>query len=425
MTVTVNSKNRINEPITISAPPSKSIAHRLLILASLSDNPTQIICRGTSDDIERTTECVNSMGADIKRGNDPDVISVKPISKPYRSSCTMDAGESGSTLRFLIPVLGALGISAKIKMHGRLPERPLEPLKSELIRHGMAIERTESDILSVSGKLSPGVYTIDGGVSSQFISGLLFALPMIGNSEINITGRIESLPYIEMTTDALSGFGNTPINTGHGFIIDKTGFTSPGTQHVEGDWSGAAFMLCAGALSEAGIEVTGLNHNSRQGDMKVIELLRRFGAQISQTEAGYSVKKGTLKAIDIDAGDIPDLIPILSVIAAAAEGKTCVYNAARLRIKESDRLAAVSSMLSALGADIEESDDTLIINGGKKLHGGKVNGYADHRIVMSAAAASILTDEDVTITDPNAISKSYPDFWNDFSKCGIEIHKEQ
>ena len=250
MIVTVNTKNRNIQPVTISAPPSKSVAHRLLILAALADKPSQLIRRGTSDDIERTADCLNSMGAEIVRLDNSDVISVKPLQKPYISKCTLNVGESGSTLRFLIPVLGALGISAEIHMAGRLPDRPLEPLASELISHGMSIGKTVREVLNVSGQLAPGKYTIDGGVSSQYISGLLFALPMLGDSEIDITGNIESLPYIEMTVDVLNLFGNHPKNTGHVYIITDKGFVSNGIQTVEGDYSGAAFMLCAGALTE-------------------------------------------------------------------------------------------------------------------------------------------------------------------------------
>jgi len=425
MIVTVNTKNRNIQPVTISAPPSKSVAHRLLILAALADKPSQLICRGTSDDIERTADCLNSMGAKIVRLDNSDVISVKPLQKPYISKCTLNVGESGSTLRFLIPVLGALGISAEIHMAGRLPDRPLEPLASELISHGMSIGKTVREVLNVSGQLAPGKYTIDGGVSSQYISGLLFALPMLGDSEIDITGNIESLPYIEMTVDALNLFGNHPKNTGHGYIITDKGFVSNGIQTVEGDYSGAAFMLCAGALTENGITVTGLNPVSRQGDMKVVELLREFGADITIDDSGVTAKRGKLRGIEIDSGDIPDLIPVLSVIAASAEGKTHIKNAGRLRIKESDRLAAVASLLGALGASVEEGSDYLTINGGKKLHGGKVEGFGDHRIVMSAAVASLLTDDDVTITDAQAISKSYPEFFADFEKCGIYVKKEQ
>ena len=228
-----------------------------------------------------------------------------------------------------------------------------------------------------------------------------------------------------MTVDALGEFSNHPHNTGHGFIINKTGFKSPGTHRVEGDWSGAAFMLCAGALTESGIEVTGLNPNSRQGDKKTVEILRQFGADVKQTVNGFVSKTGNLNGIEIDAGDIPDLIPILSVAAAAANGTTHIYNAARLRIKESDRLAAVSDMLTALGAQVEEGEDSLTIHGGRRLHGGSVNGVNDHRIVMSAAVASIISDGAVTVTDAEAISKSYPEFWSDFNKCGAEIYKEQ
>ncbi len=423
MTVTVNAKNITKNTPIIAAPPSKSVAHRLLILAALADKPTEIVCRGTSDDIERTTDCLNAMGAEIVRIDGSDVISVKPITAKSTEICKLNAGESGSTLRFLLPVLGVLGLTAEIKMAGRLPERPIEPLASELMRHGMKIERTSPDALTVSGRLDSGKYTIDGGISSQFISGLLFALPVIGNCEIEITGKTESLPYIEMTLDAMREFGVVPTKTSTGFKIGVEKFKSTGRKAVEGDYSGAAFILAAGALTDSGIAVGGLNPTSRQGDMKIIDKLREIGANITVGET-VTARKGDLRGIEIDAVDIPDLVPILSVIASAAEGETRIVNAGRLRIKESDRLAAVSAMLRELGADVTEGDDYLTIRGGKPLKSGKVNGCRDHRIVMSAAVASLICYGEVTITDAEAISKSYPDFFDDLEKCKISVRKE-
>ncbi len=401
----------------VCAVPSKSQAHRALICAAFANSATSVFCPSTNDDIEATAACLTALGAEIEYTDS--AYHVTPVTAvPERAS--LDVGESGSTLRFLLPVVGALGSRCEIKMHGRLPERPLFPLDSELVRHGMSIVK-HGDTLVCDGRLTSGEYTIDGGVSSQFVSGLLFALMLLpGESTLTVTGEVQSVDYIKMTLEAMRKFGADVKETGNIYTVngDKS-LSSDGDVKVDGDWSSAAFWLCAGAISDKKITLSGMNTHTSQGDKRVCDVLERFGCKIStDTDGIYCTAVDGLKPTVIDGADIPDLIPVLSVVAAVSDGETVVKNAERLRLKESDRLAATASALTALGADIKATDDGFIINGVKRLHGGQVDGALDHRIVMSAAVASIVCDGEVVITDAEAVSKSYPDFWRDFSALG-------
>ena len=376
---------------TIPAIPSKSMAHRLFICATLADGETEVECQGTSKDIEATRACLAAM----------------------QSGCRLPCGESGSTLRFLLPVAAALGLDAEFHMEGRLPQRPLHPLDEQLTAHGVTLTRPQPDILKISGKLAPGEYTLPGDVSSQYISGLLFALPLLdAPSTLTVTGKIESGPYIEMTLDALRQFGIHVTIEENVFHIPACGYRSPGKAVVEGDWSNAAFWLCAGALGKP-VTVTGLDPNSLQGDKAIFELLAAFGAETKQEGDTYTVSPAPLKALEIDAAAIPDLVPVLSVVAAAAAGTTRIYNAQRLRLKESDRIASVKAMLEALDASVEETADGLLIHGGMPLSGGTVDSCNDHRIAMAAAVASVICQNPVTVLGAEAVEKSYPDFWSD------------
>jgi 3-phosphoshikimate 1-carboxyvinyltransferase len=314
----------------------------------------------------------------------------------------------------LLPVAAALGLEADFKMEGRLPDRPLAPLDEQLTAHGVRLSRPCRELLHVSGQLEPGDYVLPGNVSSQYISGLLFALPLLqGTSTLTVTGKIESAPYIAMTLDALKQFGVQPECHGNVYTVSPTAYRSPGTAVVEGDWSNAAFWLCAGALSGP-VTVTGLNPDSLQGDRVVADLLAQFGASITQKGTACTAAPGPLRGIDMDAAPIPDLIPALAMVAAAAQGTTTIRNAARLRLKESDRLAAIVRLLRDLGGQAETTADTLIIHGGNPLTGGTADSCGDHRIAMAAAIAAVLCEGPVTVTGAEAVNKSYPDFWNDF-----------
>lgn len=397
----------------IEAIPSKSHAHRLLICAALADKPTVIRCTKSNDDIDATSRCLASLGAVINY--DGKNFHIKPIEKAVNNA-ELDCGESGSTFRFLLPVVSALGVNAKFLLKGRLPNRPLSPLYDELVRHGETLSAQGSNPFEISGKISGGEYSFAGNVSSQFTTGLLLALPITNEkSKIILDGKIESRPYIDMTIDALACFGISVGEEGGTFSIDKCRFVSPDYCSAEGDWSNAAFMLACGAFSQKGVTVRGLNMKSTQGDLAVVDILSRFGAICTFGKDSVTVCHSPLHGIDIDAANIPDLVPVLSVVASVAEGETVIRNCARLRLKESDRLLTVSTFLSDLGADIKIVGDSLVIHGKEKLRGGTVSSYGDHRIAMSAAVASTVCENDVTIENSEAVSKSYPSFFEDFA----------
>ena len=398
----------------VKIPASKSQAHRLLICAALGQGETVIECDGLSADITATVACLNALGADICQAEDGR-LRVRPIGKVPAGLCHLYCGESGSTLRFLLPVCGALGAEAVFHMEGRLPQRPLAPLDAELASHGMTL-RQENDLLYCSGQLQSGDYELPGNVSSQYISGLLLALPLTeGESRLNVTGSIESEAYITMTEDALALAGIRLERSGWCYRIPgaQRG-TLPEALQVEGDFSNAAFFLCMGALSDKGLTIEGLNPASHQGDRAVLDILRSFGAQVEQREGSFAVRKGLLQGITIDAKPIPDLIPVLSVVAALAQGETQIINAGRLRLKESDRLRSTTALLTALGADIQELEDGLVIHGKARLSGGSVDSCGDHRIAMAAATAACGCTGDISLSGSQAVDKSYPRFWEDF-----------
>ncbi|MBQ1264433.1 MAG: 3-phosphoshikimate 1-carboxyvinyltransferase, partial [Oscillospiraceae bacterium] len=321
----------------IDIPSSKSQAHRLLICAALSAAPVSLSLRGLSQDILATCDCLRALGADI-REQDGGLL-VTPIRDVPKTEVLLPCRESGSTLRFLLPVCGMLGVSATFCCEGRLAQRPLSPLDEELCAHGMQITQNGNQILC-QGKLTAGDYTLAGNVSSQFFTGLLLALPHLqGESTLCVTGKLESAPYIAMTGRALElcGVQIMPVKNGWRIAGGQT-LHLPSFLTVEGDWSNAAMFLCGGALSEHGVKVRGIRTDSVQGDRAVCTLLQRFGANVNARDFTVTVSKGTLHGIEIDASQIPDLIPVLSVVAACAEGETRIYNAARLRLKESDRI---------------------------------------------------------------------------------------
>lgn len=407
----------------IQAISSKSAAHRILICAAFADKPTVIRCDRTNKDITATAECLSALGAQIKYENP--YFYVEPISTP-KSNVSLNCNESGSTLRFLLPVVSALGISAELNMRGRLPERPLSPLYEELIGHGAILSHQGSNPLKCEGKLVGEEYRIRGDVSSQYISGLLFALTFSGEGgRLIIEGKTESAPYVNMTVDALRIFGAEPTKTDYGYSIAKGArLISPTRIDVEGDWSNAAFPLCMGAIGGS-VTVCGLSQDSHQGDAKIVDLLREFGADVQVSGDEYTVSGGKpLHGIDIDASQIPDLVPVLATVAAISEGKTTIRGAARLRLKESDRIESVCSMLSSLGADVRATDDGLVIYGKSRLCGGTVDSFNDHRIAMSAAVASVATENGVAVSGAECVEKSYPDFWNDIEAyLSISIKK--
>ncbi len=381
---------------TVAAPPSKSTAHRLILLGALSDNPEVGKLYGINRDVDSTLSCMEAL-----------------LSGSAEAAVDLYPGESGSTLRFLLPLVGVLRKNAVFHLEGRLPERPLSPYAEELEAHGMRIEK-DGALLYASGALQSGGFRLPANVSSQYISGLLMALPFLpGDSTLRLSGRVESENYIHLTENVLSQAGIV-------WHRDGWNYTVPGNQKaalygpfsVEGDWSGAAFFLCLGALSEGGITVTGLDLQSTQGDREILEILKRFGATVSCAEDSVTVRKQRLLGIRLDASGIPDLVPTAAVVAALSEGETVIYNAKRLRLKESDRLKATAELICSLGGSAEETEDGLRILGRQFLTGGTVNTYRDHRIAMAAAVAAAGALSPVRIPDAECVEKSYPAFFH-------------
>lgn len=418
MKVTVKPYRRTGK---VSIPSSKSQMHRLLITAALSSRPSYIEFDGLSNDIAATIDCLNALGADI-RLNDSNTVYVRPVTRVPDDLCHLYCKESGSTLRFMLPVVGMLGARAVFHMEGRLPQRPLAPLDALLTEHGMTLQPEEGGLLYCSGQLTGGNFSVPGNISSQYISGLLMALPHLEeDSDLQITGTVESKAYITMTEDVLR-IGEIRLEkSGNDYHIPGSQKGSmPEYNKAEGDYSNAAFFLCIGALSKEGVLVEGLNPDSSQGDKAVLDILKNFGAEVTAKEEGIFVRGGNLRGITIDAAPIPDLIPVLSVVASAAAGTTEVIHAGRLRLKESDRLTSTTQTLLTLGADIRELEEGLIIQGKASLDGGCISSFGDHRIAMSAAVASCVCTKDVVIQGSECTNKSYPRFWEDFGDLEAE-----
>ncbi len=400
---------------TVAAIPSKSEAHRLLLCAALGRGPVRFACPGTSRDIEATAACLRALGAGVSW--DGAAFTVTPAAVPA-GAVSLPCGESGSTLRFLLPVAGALGAEGRFLREGRLPDRPLGPLAEQLCAHGMTL-RDDGPDLCFSGRLRGGDFALPGNVSSQYLTGLLFALPLLPEGgTLRVTTALESTGYLDLTLRTLRRCGLRIEDIPGGWRI-------PGGQRpalpagcaVGGDWSNAAPFLCAGAIS-GGVTVTGLDLRSAQGDRAVLDVLRRFGAKVEASDEAVTVTPGPLRGCRIDGREIPDLIPVLCAVAAAAAGDTVIEHAGRLRLKESDRLAAVARLLRDLGGSVDERPDGLDVHGTGALRGGTVDTAGDHRMAMTAAVCSLLCPAGVTVPGAECTEKSYPGFFRDWAALG-------
>ncbi len=383
----------------VLAPSAKNISHRMLICSALADGTSVIKNLLECDDTAATAGILTAMGAKITKENDDTVV--QGIGKKANRQIFADCFESGSTLRFLIPVAAALGCDSIFSGRAKLPERPITPYFTELSKKGIVFE-TKTMPYKFSGQLKAGTYTIAGDISSQFISGLLFALPLLdGDSEIVITTPLQSKSYVDITVKALNDFGVIVEKTDKGFFVKgKQKYKSCNT-FVEADMSNAAFYVVANAIG-SNIEIDGLNKDSMQGDKAIIDIVEQ--------------SKGT--AFDVDASQIPDIVPILAVLATFSKGVSHITNCGRLRLKECDRLAVTAQELNKLGAKITENSDSLTIEGVDSLHGGICDAYVDHRIAMSLTIASTRATEPVIINGAECVSKSYPKFFEDFKSLG-------
>ena len=393
----------------VNSPSSKSFAHRILISAFLSGSEITIKNVGKSVDASVTLNALKTLGATVTECEDKVII--KKGELPTKK-VVIDCKESGSSLRFLLPVVSALGVNVEFTGAKRLLERPIKELVDTLNEHGADIVG-----LTVNGKLQRGEYIVDGSISSQYITGLLLALSSVeGESEVIIKGRLVSQPYVDITLAVLSEVGVWFEKTERGYKI-KGGYKPKTLEFtVEGDWSGASFMLALGAIGKQ-VTVKGLNANSVQGDRKILEILKNFGAIIEVSENAVTVKGGNLKGVTVDMENVPDLVQIVSVVASYASGKTTLVGVDRLRLKESDRIKAVIDSLSVVGINAEYNNNSITIFGGKP-NGSVVDGGNDHRTVMSAVVMASFAKGESLVLGGQAINKSYPDFIKDYQKLG-------
>lgn len=393
---------------TVFAPPSKSFAHRYIIAAFLSGKKCVIENAGGSDDVNATIGALKSLGGIIERKGETVIVSGRsPV-----VHAVVDCKESGSTLRFLLPIAAALGIDAFFTGSGRLMFRPIDDLARSIEGHGAVISGHET-----RGKLKSGVYYLDASLSSQFVTGLLFALSATeGESEIVLKGEKVSKGYIDITLSVLKEFGVKIEETATGYNVSG-GYNPPEKVTVEGDWSGAAFPLAIGALTGC-VTVKNLKYPTLQSDGAIVEILRKFGAEVSVSGDAVTVKKSALNGIDgINCQDFPDIAQVICSVAAFANGKTQLTGVNRLKIKESDRIAAIINTLESCGIQAEYNGNALTVHGGTPK-GGTFDGGKDHRTVMSAAVIGAAADGVSTITQAEYCAKSYPDFFEDIKRLG-------
>lgn len=412
----------------VKIPPSKSMAHRAIICAALSDGLCIIENIDYSDDIIATIDAMNSLGAKIVKHKDYlEVIGAYGSDEKLQETRVIDCNESGSTLRFLVPISLLFKGSSKFIGRGNLGKRPLTTYYNIFERQGIEYSYEEGNLnLVINGELKAGTFEVEGNVSSQFITGLLFTLPLLKeDSKIIITTEMESKGYIDLTLRAMNDFGVEIINNNYReFIIKGNQKYNSRNYRVEGDYSQAAFFLCADSLGND-VLCKDLDLNSLQGDKEVIDILERMNVVFNANDIGVKgTTNGKLSSTVIDGSQCPDIIPVLTSVAALTKGTTEIINAGRLRIKECDRLTAVTSELNKLGAKIIEKEDGLVVTGVEKLQGGvEVWSHKDHRIAMTLAIASTRCEEPIVINDYECIAKSYPNFFEDFKALGGNIHE--
>ena len=412
----------------VKIPPSKSLSHRAVIAAGLSGGECAIDNISMSEDIIATCEIMEKLGVKIKQFPNNLVICGKgkiQIACDGTLSNELQCNESGSTLRFLIPIAMLTGEKIIFKGKSKLVQRTLKPYYEIFDKQNIKYTTKNGCLpLTIDGSLRPGIFELRGDVSSQFITGLIYALPLLnGDSTIKITRSIESIGYIDLTLDVLSKFGIKVENNNY------KEFKIKGNQHfvkrdyrVEGDFSQASFYLAAGVLGGE-IECSDLNMESLQGDRVILDIIKNMGGKITIEDGIIRASKSDLKGTVIDASQCPDLVPIVAVLGALSEGTTEIINAARVRIKESDRLKAMATELNKIGAEVIEREDSLVIHGKPWLKGGIVSSWNDHRIAMAMAIASIRCTQKLTIEDSGAVKKSYPEFYEDFKRLGGKVNE--
>jgi 3-phosphoshikimate 1-carboxyvinyltransferase len=422
MEVTVENTDHLEG--AVSAPPSKAYTHRMLIAASLSNGTSKISNPLISDDTQATLEAVKALGAETELHENCWTIHGKE--KLKTPDHPIDCRESGSTLRFMIPV-AALAPGPSTFLFGvSFERRPVVPLLESLRELGVesAVQRSGSSVIVRGGGIRGGKTSIRGDISSQFISGLLFACPRAKeDTEIVVTTKLESKGYVEMTLEVLVKHGfEGAVNPDLSCLwIPSNQSYMPCDHTVPGDFSSAAFLLAAAAVTSSRVTVNHLEYQTAQGDRAILGILQDMGAAVKIGDNFVEVEGNQLSAVDVDAKDIPDLVPVCAVLACYAEGTSEIYNAKRLRYKESDRLDSVSTELKKMGADITVNEDGLTINGGYPLHGAPVDPHNDHRIAMACAVAALGAEGETKIQNIECINKSYPQFFSDLRVLGADV----
>ena len=386
---------------TVEAISSKSFAHRFLILASVSDTDTKIIINEFSNDIMTTIDCLRNLGVEIDINENE--VTVHP-SFFQKDVSDINVNDSGSTLRFLLPLVSFLSQKTNVKCTGRLQDRPIKELMDQLKLSGLTFSEDKLPF-TVDGTFHKIDFEFPGDVSSQYISAIMMIAPLIGGCEIKLTSLLESTGYIKITQECLRLFGVDSEILFDKVIVKPGALKSPGKIIVEGDWSNAAFFLCANELG-ADINVQNLNMVSVQADRKIVELLEKINKNRDYCE--------------IDISQTPDLFVILAVVLSQKCDKSVIKNAKRLRLKESDRIQSTYDMLTSFGVNCEIEGDNLVIYK-SEMKPAVVNSCDDHRIVMAAAIASIITKE-VEIKDWQAVNKSYPSFFEEIERLGSDVN---
>ena len=414
---------------TLLIPPSKYMAHRALICAGLSRGESIIDNVSLNDDIRATIGALTVLGAAVDMRDRADypgrnTLVIRGTGIPESRNREIDCGESGSTLRFILPVCCLQEGDTVLTGRGRLPRRPLDQYITPFSRQGIMIQRLGEDTLplQVQGTLQPGAYELPGHVSSQFVTGLLFALPLLSaDSDIYITSPLESRAYVDMTVSVMEQFGiviEQPERYAHYHIPGAQSYKSASLA-IEGDWSQAAFWMAAGVLGEE-IGIRGLSPQSIQPDREIARIL---SSHVEYRDDFLLIHPGRVSDFRVDVSQCPDLAPVLAALASVSMGESQIFNAARLRIKESDRLAAIAEGLGKLGAIITQSPSSLRILGKPILRGSRVRSWNDHRIAMALAAVSPRVEGEMIIEGADAVNKTYPGFWDDFKALGGEIHE--
>jgi 3-phosphoshikimate 1-carboxyvinyltransferase len=400
----------------IKVPASKSMAHRALISASLAKGTSIISNVIMSEDIMTTINALKHIGAKFEIKDT--TITVTGVKRLKYDNDPVFCNESGSTIRFLIPIFSLTNKEVTFTGKESLLKRP-QTIYEKIFSHDQNYFKKHKDRIVVKGSIKAREYTIDGSISSQFFSGLMFSLPLLKeDSTIYIDGELESKSYIDLTIEVLQHFGIEIQQIKNGYFIEGNQSYQATNYRIEGDYSQAAFFLVGGILN-GNIKLLDLDHESNQGDSIIVSIIKRMKGRIIYTENGFVTESSQTYGTTIDVSDCPDLGPILALLGCLSKGTTTLINTQRLRFKESDRVDSTVKTLTALGANIQEKDDTIIIYGKQSLVGGvEVDSFNDHRIAMMVSIAALICDKPVILSNPQAVKKSYPHFFEDYKKVG-------